>query len=420
MRLFPSLITEEAQRRFRIQIGKEMVHGLGDTRLIQAVTSAPRTLEGPRATFVLLNETQHWNSSNEGHDMADVIERNATKSPDGGARTVRITNAYEPSEDSVAQRDREMFDKVEAGGAIDTGLLYDSLEAPPKAPLSAEAAPDVVKTIRGDSVWLNPERIVQSILDIRNPPSRSRRWWYNQITSSEDAVFTQQEWDACAAVLPGVPAEGDIITLGFDGSLSDDHTALIGCHVETDHLFEIAVWTPDKQTGEIDRRSVDRKVRECFELYDVVGFYADQRPFESYCDKWAEDFGRRDRATRSGLCVQAQTHQPVAWPIDRRTKLFTDAVGRFYKAIIESAKMATEGQPGDRLTHDGSRMFRLHALNARREINAWGFSLRKENRESSKKIDSMPAAVLARLARQDYLALHKSRQRRQRTGRASF
>jgi hypothetical protein len=77
---------------------------------MQAVTSSPTTLEGARASFVLLNETHHWAANNDGHDMADVIERNATKSPGGTARTVRITNAYEPGEDSVAERDREAYE----------------------------------------------------------------------------------------------------------------------------------------------------------------------------------------------------------------------------------------------------------------------------------------------------------------------
>ncbi len=44
----------------------------------------------------------------------------------------------------------------------------------------------------------------------------------------------------------------------------------------------------------------------------------------------------------------------------------------------------------------------------------------KEHRESKRKIDSVPAAALARLARRAYLALPENRRRRQRTGRAAF
>ncbi|MPZ13769.1 MAG: terminase [Chloroflexi bacterium] len=406
MRLFPIIITPEATKHFRLQIGKEMIHGLSDTRLIEAVTSSPTTLEGARATLVVRNETHLWTASNEGHEMSAVIERNATKSEGGSARSLAITNAYEPSEDSSAQHDREAWEKINAGMAVPTGLLYDSLEAPPEAPLSAEAAPKVVVAIRGDSVWLSPDRIVKSILDVRNPPSRSRRWWYNQITATEDAWTTQQEWDACADPLVIVSA-GDTITMGFDGSFSDDHSALIGCHVETDHLFEIDIWEPLKSTGEVDRAAIDRAVRGAFELYDVVGFYSDLHPFESYVDQWAEDFGE-------DLIVKSSQRQPIAFDMRSRGKEFTAACERLNASISESAAKKTAGKSGPRLTHDGSSRFRIHVLNARRNPNQWGISVRKVHRESSKKIDALPAAVMARLARGHYLALPESKRRRQK------
>jgi phage terminase large subunit-like protein len=417
MRLFPVLITEDAQRHFGIQIGKELIHGLSDTRLIQAVTSSPTTLEGARATFVLKNETQHWDESNDGREMADVIERNATKSPDGSARSGAITNAYEPSNESVAQSDREAWEKVNAGGAVNVGLLYDSLEAPPEAELSPERADDepedayeerrsrgiteVVASICGDSTWLDVPTILKSVLDIRNPPSRSRRFWFNQITASEDAWVSPQEWDASADPEFEVAPKA-IITLGFDGSLSDDDSALIGCHVDGDHLFPLGIWSPPKN-GTVDRRAIDRAVRAAFELYDVVGFYSDVHPFESYIDTWTDDFA-------DDLIVKSTLKQPIAWDMrDRGGKLqkFTEACERLQAAIIE---------PGG-LTHDGSRRFRIHALNARRAPNKWGVSVRKEHRESARKIDAVPAAVLARLARMDYVALPPSRRRKVRSGK---
>src|SRR5690606_36000712 len=78
MRLMPGLITPDARAHYAVQVGKELIHALGDERLIQAVTSSPSTLEGARSSFVLRNETQHWDASNDGHEMAAVIERNLT------------------------------------------------------------------------------------------------------------------------------------------------------------------------------------------------------------------------------------------------------------------------------------------------------------------------------------------------------
>lgn len=416
MRFFPGLFTREAVRRYRLGIGKELIYAMGDERLIEAVTSSPARLEGARSTFIVLNETHHWDSSNSGHDMADVIERNAVKAPDAAARTLRITNAYEPGQDSVAQRDREAHEAIESGRSLASGLLYDSVEAAPDAPLSPDAAPEVVESIRGDSVWLSTGRIVGSILDPRNPPSRSRRFWYNQITAVEDAWVSPQEWDRLA--LPGLVLAGNTITVGFDGSTTDDHSALIGCDVEADHLFEIEVWEPRCQTcgnpqpnptcgvcrsdrpGEVDRVAVDRTVRETFDRYDVVGFYSDLHPWESYVDTWAQDLGE-------DLVVKAGPRHPIAWDIRNRGQSFTAAVERLHAAVLDGT-----------ISHDGSSRFRQHVHNARRAPNNWGISVRKEHRESARKIDSVPAAVLARLARLDYLALPESRRgRRKRSGR---
>ncbi|MBQ1166961.1 terminase, partial [Streptomyces sp. A73] len=67
------------------------------------------------------------------------------------------------------------------------------------------------------------DRLKASILDTRNPPSRSRRFWFNQIIAAEDAFLARYEWDA-------TPHEGldlvsrDELVLFFDGSKSDDAT----------------------------------------------------------------------------------------------------------------------------------------------------------------------------------------------------
>jgi hypothetical protein len=116
------LFSKPAIREFEIDLGKEIIYAHKGQQRIESVTSSPRALEGARSTFVLRNETHHWLSNNDGHEMDAVIERNATKSADGSARALSITNAYEPSEDSVAQRAREAFEAAEAGQSLTSGI----------------------------------------------------------------------------------------------------------------------------------------------------------------------------------------------------------------------------------------------------------------------------------------------------------
>lgn len=416
MRLFPGLFTPEAKKRFGLQIGKEKIYALGDERLIEAVTSSPATLEGGRATAVFLNEPHHWTASNDGHEMAAVIARNAAKSPDGGARTVRITNAYEPGEESVAESDREAYEKMTAGRTLFTGYLYDSLEAAPEAPLSAEAAPEVVRSIRGDSTWLQPERIVQEILDPRNPPSRSRRFWYNQIVAAEDAWTTPQEWDRNRNEALALDS-GDEVALFFDGSKSDDATGLVACRISDGAVFVLGVWQrPDHvEEWSVPREDVSAMVDRAFALYEPKGFFADpgtgtdetdERYWDAHIDRWAREYG--DRLDLWALESGKERHA-VLWDMRsrERQRQFTEAAGRAL-ADIEAGQFA----------HDGHPVLRIHVTNARRRPNEWGVTVTKEHRESKRKIDLAVCAIGARMVQRMWLALPDGKRRKRRTGRA--
>jgi hypothetical protein len=406
MRLLPGLITPAARAQFGIQVQKEHVHALGDTRFMQAVTSSPTTLEGARPSLTLMNETHHWLDNNSGTEMADVIERNATKSPGGTARTLRITNAYEPGDDSVAQRDREAWEAAQTGrkgvpGSI--GLLYDSLEAAADAPLTPEYAPEIIETIRGDSTWLHVPTIVQSIMDSRNPPSRSRRFWYNQVVAAEDAWMSPMDWDPLAApgqvVMPDEP-----VVAFFDGSKSEDSTGLVGCRISDGHVFRIASWTkPPGSRGDgwiVPREEVHEEVMAMFGAYRVKAFFADpsdtrddegERFWEPMIDNWHRLFGRQLTvwAVKGG-----DRQHSISWDMRSplRTGEFTEAAMRFVTEVASGS-----------FTHDGDRVLRIHMLNARRRPNKYGITLGKETRDSSRKVDLAVCAVGARMLRRMFL-----------------
>lgn len=418
MRLFPGLFTKRAKEEFQLDIGKELIYAHKGAQMLEAVTSSPATLEGARATFVLKNEPHHWTSSNAGHDMADVIDRNATKSSDGAARYLSITNAYEPGEDSVAEREREAYELAEAGKSAASRIMYDSLEAPPDAPLSEEAAPAVVEAIRGDSTWLDIDRIVRSILDTKNPPSRSRRFWYNQIVAAEDAWLAPYQWDACVRPDTEV-AEGEEVVAFFDGSKSDDATGLVACRVSDGHVFQVGVWQrpaglDSKAPWLVPREDVNRVVDEMFGRYKVLAFFADpawtsdaegERYWDRYIDGWAGRYGKRLllKATKTG----ANPHT-VMWDMGApsRQEQFTAACERVHADVVER-----------QLTHDGAKMLRQHVVNARRRTNPWGITIGKEHRESARKIDLAVCAVGARMVRRMLLNSHEWQKKRKSAGK---
>lgn len=422
MTLFPGLFTKAAIERYSIDLGKEIIYAHKGAKRIEAVTSSPRALEGGRPTETIRNETHHWLSNNEGHEMDAVIDRNAVKSSDGMSRALSITNAYMPGEDSVAERGRDAYDLIQAGKSLATGLLYDSLEAPPEAPLSAEAAPKVVELIRGDSTWLDVPRIVQAILDPRNPPSRSRRFWYNQIVAAEDAWVAPYEWDACAKP-ERLVEDGEEITVFFDGSKSDDATVLVASCVSDGHVFLIEHWQrpvglDSKLPWAVPRHEVDAAVDRMFDQWSVRAFFADpgsgedesgERFWDGHIDDWATRHG--DELTIKAT-MTAGNHHAVMWDMRSavRQQEFTEATERCYSDITSTLA----------LTHDGNRVLRQHAVNARRRPNRWGVAIGKEHRESSRKIDAVVGAIGARMARRKLLSSpdwKKQTTKKHRTGR---
>lgn len=401
MRLFPGLIPDETRERFAVDVHKEIIHVDGGRSVIEAITSSPLSAEGPRSTFILRNETQNWLSSNEGHEMAEVIDGNLAKSRDGAARALSLCNAHVPGTDSVAEREWDAYQAIAQGRSRGTGVLYDSLEAPPGTELTDETSLRAgLLAARGDSSWLDPDRLVAEVWDPRTSASESRRKYLNQVVAPEDAWVAPHEWDRLAADL-GKLAAGELVALGFDGSKSDDHCALIAIRISDGAWFTLGVWDPEAYGGEAPRDLIDEAVGLAREKYDVVAFFSDVHPWESYIDKWASEF--------DGLCVRAEPRHRIGWDMRARGREFTlSGAERVHDEITEQA-----------FHHDGDPRVRQHVLNARRRPNAWGVTFGKEHRESRRKIDALPAGVLARMARQAYLALPKSKQRRRR-GRAAF
>ncbi|WP_245234574.1 terminase [Streptomyces flavochromogenes] len=417
MTIFPSIFTKRALEEFRIDLGKEIIYADKGRARIEAVTSSPRALEGGRPTATYPNETHHWLEANSGHEMAAVIERNATKSADGQSRTMAITNAFEPGEDSVAERTRDAYEASEAGRAADTGLFYDSLEAPPEAQLTEAWIEPTLQAVRGDSTWLDIPRLKASILDIRNPPSRSRRFWYNQIDAAEDAWLARYEWDACKHEELQL-ADGDEIVIFFDGSKTDDATALAACRLSDGLVAALGVWqkpanwpspsSPGYVPYQVPRGEVDGVVANTFRRFRVLAFFADpgsgkdddgEMYWDTYLDRWGQAHGKK-------LLLRAVTAGPkahaVRWDMRNRRnqETFTDAVKRTHEDVLQRT-----------LLHNGHKVMRTHVINARRRTNEWGITIGKEHRESAKKIDLAVCVVGARMLRRMVLNSPKNQKR---------
>lgn len=396
MRLMPGLMSPRMIEEFGIDPGKEIIYARSGG-VLEAVTSSPRALEGGRATFVVMNETQHWLANNSGHDMAMTIAGNIGKSRGGGARSMQITNAPLPGEDSVAEQTWDAWAKVQAGELVDAGMYYDSIEAPATVDLGDEASlREGILAARGDATWLDIDWIISTIYQGTYPPWQSRRMFLNQLTAPDDALVAVHEWDACATSDRIQP--GDEIVLGFDGGRRDDATALVAIRINDRLVQPLGIWeAPDGPAGqdwEVDREAVDGMVRNAFEVYKVRAMFADVALWESYVDQWSQDFRRK-------LKIKASARSAVGRDMRGGLKELTEANERLVGAIVDG-----------KIKHTSHPTLRRHVLNTRRRLNAYGVSFGKEHRESKRKVDAYAATMLADLARRVLLESPKYRKRR--------
>ncbi|GAB4584412.1 hypothetical protein [Nocardia sp. IFM 10818] len=405
--LFPALVSEKMKETYGLDLNKTIIYSKAGG-MIEGVTSSPLALEGKRPTFVIKNETQWWVETNDGHAMSEVIAGNVDKSAYGACRSLSICNAHVPGQDSDAERDYDAFNDVLAGKAVDTGFLYDSLEAPAGTPLSEIPSPKEdpegfergvqllragLMIARGDAEWLDLDTIIASMLDVRRPVTESRRKFLNQVNAAEDSWIAPYEWDAIFQSTKLEP--GERITLGFDGSKSNDHTALVACRVSDGCLFLLGHWDPEKHGGEVPREDVDAAVHSAFERYDVVSMRADVKEFEAYVDSWSRTYRKR-------MQVNATPGNPIAFDMRGQAKKFAFDTERFLDAVLEQE-----------MSHDGNPVLRQQILNAKRHpTNYDAIAIRKASKDSSRKIDAAVCAVLAFGARQEFLMSKRNRSRK--------
>lgn len=369
--------------------------------LLQPVTASAPSREGARLTDAILDEPHLWTAINGGHNMAKVLRRNLGKM---NGRSLETTNAWNPGDESVAELTSIAADKAAERAAQDPDYRGEDgiMRYHPKAVVRNLADTDALRAalykLYRDSPWVDIDRVIAEVYDPATHPADARRFYLNEVATADDALVTGAEWDDCE--IDDILEPGDEITLGFDGSKSEDSTVLVAMRIRD--RFATVIGAMEKPSGpaghdwEVDREYFDGLIASVMAQYRVRGFYSDVAHFESYVDKWSHEYA-------STLEVQACTKSAVGWDMRGRLAQLTAATERLVAAIQDGS-----------LTHDGGSLLRRHVLNARRRPNRWGVSFGKERKDSPKKVDGFASLQLADMARADLLAA--TTKKRQRTG----
>lgn len=184
-----------------------------------------------------------------------------------------------------------------------------------------------------------------------------------------DSWLPAETWDKCADPDRVVDSTVSVV-LGFDGSATNDSTALIGCTIEdTPHLFVVGVWERPSTRHEwkVPRLEVERAVKNACATYDVVEFAADPPLWRTELETWELEL-------RDITFVHYDTRQLAT---------MGDACSRLYSAVVEQ-----------RVSHDGSPVLAQHIANCKGKNTRWGMVVTKP-KGSPHKIDAAVAAIAA-------------------------
>lgn len=354
-------------------------------------TAANASKDGGKETFTVFDET-HLMVLPSLKGMYRTVRRNLAKRKTAEPWSLETSTMYQVGEASVAEETHQLAQAIREGKTRRARLLFDHRFGDPDVDLADEPA---LRAAIADAYGpfaevMDVDRIVAEVFDPRNPPSESRRYFLNCATGASDAWVLEHEW---AARYDGdaVVADGETITLGFDGSRKrsagvTDATALIGCRVADGHIFELGAWEqPDGPAGadwRVPTSEVDAAVAQAFRTYNVVGFFCDPAKWESHVASWAAKYGGR-------LKVKATREHPLEWWMTGgRSHLVVRALEQFHDAVLDGG-----------MSHDGAYALTRHVLNARRRPTRSGIQIAKEHPDSARKIDAAVAAVLAYAAR---------------------
>lgn len=351
---------------------------------IDTVTSESRSRLGQRVTHASQGELGIWDQPTGMEKVADTQYRGLSGM---GGRASATTNAWDPSQRSVAQKMYEAGERDVYVQFVQPPALLSFADKAERKRILRHVYPRDTLREHGGHVDLDAIEAEAASLVTRGDPAQAARFFGNQLVTGSGRAFDLEAW--AKRHLPGhVVPDGALIVIGGDGSESNDTTALVACEVLTGHLFmlprpdgESSVWNPRDFGGHIPRAEVTDTLSRAFAKYTVLRLWFDPPYWSDELAAWTALWG--DKIVDG-------------WATGRAAEM-AKACREFATAIAANT-----------LTHDGDATLTEHIGNSHRRTllvrddkgeQLW--AIQKETRDSGLKVDAAVSAVIAWEARLD-------------------
>lgn len=326
--------------------------------------------------------------------MYRTVTRNLRKRKKiAGTWFLETTTMFSPGDESMAEATYDEADAIREGRKRRGRhrVMFDHRWGECSDLTDADALRLALEEAYGDAtLWIDIDGLIDEFYDVRNEENDSRRYFLNARVSSADAWIQEHEWTACKRSDKSLQKH-DLVTIGMDGAVRDDATAVVACRVSDGHIELLGLFEkPEGRAGigwQVDREKVDACMAQAMKDYEVVGVYCDPAHWQDYIDRWQSQWGEE-------MQVRATVARPMEWWTNKGIPM-AQALERFHEAVQE--KRITYTNPEDRAGEQQQLALGLtrHVLNARRRVNRSGTQISKDRPKSDKKIDAAVAATLA-------------------------
>lgn len=345
-----------------VKLYRDAIEVLATKSVYRVLSSEAFTKEGLSPHLVIFDEL-HASPNDELYNVLQLGSA-ARHNPLLLAVTTAGTQTDATGQESICYRLYQYGQKVARGEVEDETFFMAWWEAPQKANHLLPATWRAANPGLGD---LNDPADFESSAK-RTPESEFRTKRCNQWVTAQRAWLPHGTWDACyldRGLDPDVP-----VILGFDGSFSNDATAVVGVTVEpTPHVFVVGMW--EKQPSDPAQWRVDiQEVEDC-----IFDFCSRFNVLEVACDPY--------RWQRSMQALQERGVRIVEYASTSPARM-VPACAKFYDAVT------SEG-----LTHSRDVVLARHLSNAVIKNDRLGPRIVKEHKASLRKIDAAVAAVIA-------------------------
>lgn len=327
----------------------------------KALSSEAFTKEGLSATLVIADELAAWPT----RELFDVLSLSmgARRSPMMLAITTAGTRTDQTGMDSIAYTLYQLAKRRINGEHDDPTLGMAWWEADEDAYGNQARWGMANPGLLSDPALLAIDDLVSARQ--RTPEAEFKTKRLNMWTASSLAFLPSGTWEACSDSELNITAE-DQIVVAFDGSFSNDSTAIVGSRIADGALFVLGHWERpiDDMTWRVPVAEVEARMEEICKTYNVREIVCDPFRWQRTMQEWEA----------AGLPVVEFPQSPSR---------MVPATAVLYDSVVNG-----------RLKHDGDPRLTRHANNATPYTSRHGTMIRK-GKDSQKKIDLIVAAIMA-------------------------